>query len=150
MENILVQVPAPDGGPPSQIVHVRPGQTLRFGRGAPGCEVDIELDDESVSRLAGEISAVEDYWLISNLSTDSSYVVDNPEGAGEYLMIAPRRLAAPIPFEFARVSVPAPTRPVQFLVFAPQHAFAEPDELEGPAVTERWPHSRSTRPPSTS
>jgi len=133
MENILVQVPAPDGGPPSQIVHVRPGQTLRFGRGAPGCDVDIELDDEGVSRLAGEISAVEDYWLISNLSADSSYVVDNPEGAGEYLMIAPRRIAAPIPFEFARVSVPAPKRPVEFLVFAPQHAFAEPDELGGPS-----------------
>ena len=126
METVLVQVPSPDGGPPSQVVNVRPGQTLRFGRGGPDLVVDIELANEGVSRLAGEITAAEDYWLISNLSTDTSYVVDNPEGGGEYLTVAPRRIAAPVPFEFARVSLPAPERPVEFLVFAPQHAYAEP------------------------
>ncbi|HEV7805203.1 MAG TPA: hypothetical protein VGO80_05275 [Solirubrobacteraceae bacterium] len=107
-------------------MHVGPGERLRFGRGAPDCEVDIELAHDGVSRLAGEISAVEDYWLISNLSCDKTYVVDNPEGGGEYLTVAPRRLAAPVPFEFARVSLPLTDGPISFLVFTPQHSYAEP------------------------
>jgi serine/threonine-protein kinase len=132
METILVQVPAPDGGPPTQVVDVRPGQTMSFGRGAPDRPVDIELPGDGVSRLAGEISAAEDYWLISNLSNEASYVVDNPEGAGEYVTIAPRRISAPVPFEFARVSLPAPDGPVQFLVFAPQHTYAETGQVQVP------------------
>src|SRR3978361_1313453 len=63
-------------------------------------------DHTDVSRLAGESTAVEDYWLITNLSRDKTYVVDNPEGGGEYLTVSPRRVAAPVPFEFARVSLP--------------------------------------------
>jgi len=123
METVLVQVPSPDGGPPLQVVHVQRGQTLRFGRGAG---VEIELSGDGVSRLAGEITAAEDYWLITNLSAEASYVVDNPEGGGEYITVAPRRIAAPVPFEFARVSLPTRERPAEFLVFAPQHGYAEP------------------------
>src|SRR5436190_6045768 len=137
METVLVQVPSRDGGPPSQVVHVRPGETLRFGRGAEDCDVDIALEHDGVSRLAGELSVVEDYWLISNLSHDKTYVVDNPEGGGEYLTVAPRRIAAPVPFEFARVSLPTTDGPVEFLVFAPQHAYAEPGGEPQPADGER-------------
>jgi hypothetical protein len=142
METVLVQVPSPDGGPPAQVLGVRPGERVRFGRGAPRCAVDIELPHEGVSRLAGEITAVDDYWLISNLSADKTYVVDNPEGGGEYVMIAPRRLAAPVPFEFARVSLPLTEGPVSFLVFAPQQHYAEigaTDELEGERTTAAFP-----------
>jgi serine/threonine-protein kinase len=121
METVVVQVPCPDAGLP-QVVHVQPGETLSFGRG----DVDIKLSGDGVSRLAGELAAVADYWLISNLSRESSYVVDNPEGGGEYITVAPRRIAAPVPFEFSRVSLPARGRPAEFLVFAPQHSFAEP------------------------
>ena len=85
-----------------------------------------------MSRLAGELTAAEDYWLITNLSAEASYVVDNPEGGGEYITVAPRRIAAPVPFEFARVSLPTRERPAEFLVFAPQHAYAEAGaSLEG-------------------
>jgi hypothetical protein len=132
METVLVQVPSPDGGLPSQVVHVQPGQTLRFGRGGPNLDVDVQLRDHGVSRLAGELTAAEDYWLITNLSSEATYVVDNPEGGGEYMTVAPRRIAAPVPFEFARVSLPTRERPAQFLVFAPQHSYAEPGaSLEG-------------------
>ena len=131
METVLVQVPSPDGGRPLQVVHVQPGQTLRFGRGGPHLEVDIALADRGVSRLAGELTAAEDYWLITNLSAEATYVVDNPEGGGEYITVAPRRIAAPVPFEFARVSLPARERPTEFLVFAPQHAYAQPGASRG-------------------
>jgi serine/threonine-protein kinase len=131
METVLVQVPSPDGGLPSQVVHVPPGQTLSFGRGGPDLDVDIKLADRGVSRLAGELTAAEDYWLITNFSAEASYVVDNPEGGGEYITVAPRRVAAPVPFEFARVSLPTRERPAEFLVFAPQHAYAEPAASPG-------------------
>ena len=136
-ETVLVQVPSPDGGPPSQVLDVAPGRTLRFGRGAPGLDVEIELDHDGVSRLAGELTAVEDHWLITNLSRDKTYVVDNPEGGGEYLSIAPRRIAAPVPFEFARVSLPRTEGPVSFLVFAPQHTYADDAQLGGGVPGER-------------
>jgi hypothetical protein len=135
METVLVQVPSPDGGLPSQVVHVQPGQTLSFGRGGPHLDVDIELADEGVSRLAGELTAAEDYWLITNLSAEATYVVDNPEGGGEYITVAPRRIAAPVPFEFARVSLLTRERPVEFLVFAPQHAYSEPGVALGGDLT---------------
>jgi hypothetical protein len=131
METVVVQVPSPDGGLPLQVVHVQPGQTLRFGRGGPNLEVDVGLDHPGVSRLAGELTAAGDYWLITNLSTEASYVVDNPEGGGEYITIAPRRIAAPVPFEFARVSLPTHERRAEFLVFAPRHAYAEPGVAPG-------------------
>jgi serine/threonine-protein kinase len=132
METVVVQVPSPDGGIPSQVVHLQPGQTVSFGRGGPQLDVDVELPDPGVSRLAGELTATEDHWLLTNLSTETSYVVDNPEGGGEYITVAPRRIGAPVPFEFARVSLPTRDRPAEFLVFAPQHAYADPAaSLEG-------------------
>lgn len=101
-----------------------PGQQLDFGRGGDR-PVDLVLPHPGVARLAGRIHAVDDYWLITNL-TDRTYVVDNPEGGGEFVKVAPRRLEMPIPFEFARVVLPAGTGQVSFLVFAPQHAHAAP------------------------
>jgi hypothetical protein len=142
MEMILVQVPAESAAAAPQVCNGRPGETLRFGRGAPGCEVDITLPQTGVARLAGEITVVEDYWLISNLTSDKTYVVDNPEGAGEYLTVAPRRLAAPVPFEFARVSLPVTEGPVSFLVFAPQHSYAE----AGPVATPEGDRTASAFP----
>jgi serine/threonine-protein kinase len=142
MDTVLVQVPSPDGGPPTQVLHVGRGERVRFGRGAPDCAVDIQLPHDGVSRLAGEISAVEDYWLITNLSDDKTYVVDNPEGGGEYVTVAPRRLAAPVPFEFARVSLPVTDGPISFLVFAPQHCYAEPGTpggLDGERTAAAFP-----------
>src|SRR3954452_1741036 len=131
METIVVQVPSPDGGLPSQVVHLQPGETLSFGRGGPSLDVDVKLANPGVSRLAGELTAAEDYWLITNLSAEATYVVDNPEGGGEYITVAPRRMAAPVPFEFARVSLPTRERAAEFLVFAPQHAYAEPGASRG-------------------
>ncbi|MFI5529936.1 serine/threonine protein kinase [Kitasatospora sp. NPDC051853] len=124
MASVLVHVPEQRGRSPLT-VELTPGQTARFGRGAPGCPVDIELDDPAVPRLAGELRATEDYWQLSNLSTGRSYLVENPEGAGEYFRVAPRRLRAPVPFEFARVVLPTRTGPLAFQVFAPAHAYLE-------------------------
>ncbi|UQW99576.1 serine/threonine protein kinase [Streptomyces sp. RerS4] len=103
-----------------------PGQVARFGRGSATNPVELRLVDAAISRLAGEIRVTDDHWQLSNHSSTHSYLVENPEGAGEYLRVPPRRAAAPIPFEFARVVLPTRgSTPVSFQVFAPDHVYLE-------------------------
>jgi serine/threonine-protein kinase len=87
------------------------------------------LADPAVPAVAGELMAAEDHWRLSNFSVDRSLLVENPEGAGEFFKVSPRRLAAPVPFEFARVVLPTQGRPIAFQVFAPQHRFADREAL---------------------
>ncbi|MFB7618861.1 serine/threonine protein kinase [Kitasatospora sp. NPDC056181] len=107
------------------LLHLGPGEAAEFGRGEPGRPVAIPLADQGVSRRAGEITAAEDYWRLSNFSASATYVVENLEGAGEHVKVAPGRLGAPVPFEFSRVLLPALDEPAAFKVFAPQHAYLE-------------------------
>lgn len=109
---------------PPTVVELPPGQSATFGRAG----ADILLPDTAVSRAAGVVTAVEDHWVISNLSHRSTYVIENPEGGGEFVKVAPRRIDMPVPFEFARVVVPAGGRPADFYVFAAQHQYADPRE----------------------
>lgn len=62
---------------------------------------------------------------MSNLSRGTTYIVENPEGGGEFIKVAPSRLDAPVPFEFARVLLPGTQDGVSFSVFAPQHTYAD-------------------------
>src|SRR5207245_2665085 len=97
--------PVKPGGKP-QLLRLGPGERATFGRGAPGTPVDIPLPAPGVSRVAGEITAAEDYWRLSNFSRSLTCVVENLEGAGEHIKVAPGRLGAPVPFEFSRVVLP--------------------------------------------
>ncbi|WP_199536758.1 winged helix-turn-helix domain-containing protein [Spongiactinospora gelatinilytica] len=133
---ILIQMAASPTADRPYSMELAPGEHAFFGRGTPGSPVDIMLDDPAVSRRAGEITAIADYWLLSNLNTTKTYVVDNPEGGGEFLKIPPGRIGAPIPFEFSRVSLPAVDGTVSFLVFAPQHVHAPPGRAEGGTATQ--------------
>ncbi|GAA2213607.1 FHA domain-containing protein [Nonomuraea monospora] len=133
---ILIQLAAAptDDRPYSR--ELAPGEQVSFGRGTPGSPVDLVLDDPAVSRRAGRIAAVGDYWLLTNLSTSKTYVVENPEGGGEFVKVPPGRMGAPIPFEFSRVSLPAVDGTVSFLVFAPQHIHVPPGNADGGPVTQ--------------
>ena len=144
METIIVQTSGPSGpdavgaGRP-ELLHMGPGDVADFGRGQPGGrDVSIVLPDPGVSRRAGRLEAAEDYWRLSNFSRDTAYVVENLEGAGEYLTVAPGRLGAPVPFEFSRVVLPALNGTVDFKVFAPQHAYL--DERSAPGAGELTVH----------
>jgi hypothetical protein len=123
---ILIQSAATPSADRPYTLELMPGQEATFGRGTDWAPADVVLDDPAVSRLAGRIRAVEDYWLISNLSTTKTYVVDNPEGGGEFVKVPPGRMGAPIPFEFSRVTLPALDGTLSFLVFAPEHVHAPP------------------------
>ncbi|GGP45553.1 serine/threonine protein kinase [Streptomyces abikoensis] len=131
-----------DGEPYGDAVTLRlgPGEVARFGRGSATTPVELRLVDEAISRLAGEIRVTDDHWQLSNHSATQSYLVENPEGAGEYLRVPPRRAGAPIPFEFSRVVLP--TRggsTVAFQVYAPDHVYLDPDGAGGP-----WEHRTVT------
>ncbi|MFD4314897.1 serine/threonine protein kinase [Streptomyces sp. NPDC058548] len=139
MSGIVVHLPQGSGGvvegePHGEAVTLRlgPGERARFGRGSLRTPVELRLADEAISRLAGEIRVTDDHWQLSNHSTTHSYLVENPEGAGEYLRVPPRRAGAPIPFEFSRVVLP--TRrdtTVSFQVFAPDHVYLDPHGMGG-------------------
>ncbi|MGW0417796.1 serine/threonine protein kinase [Streptomyces sp. NPDC003015] len=137
MGTIIVQPPGPSrpsevdvGGP--ELLHMGPGDVADFGRGMPGGRaVSIVLPDPGISRRAGRLEAAEDYWRLSNFSHDTAYVVENLEGAGEYITVAPGRLGAPVPFEFSRVVLPALGGTVDFKVFAPQHAYLDEQSPSG-------------------
>ncbi|MFI1393478.1 serine/threonine protein kinase [Streptomyces sp. NPDC020681] len=140
MTTVIVQLPeralrhADDPEPRPRLLHLGPGETAEFGRGAPGCPVAVPLHDPGVSRYAGQIIAAEDYWRLTNYSPSATYVVENLEGAGEHIKVAPGRIAAPVPFELSRVILPSAGGPADFKVFAPQHAYRDPHS--GPSAGE--------------
>ncbi|GGT53791.1 hypothetical protein [Streptomyces purpureus] len=131
MATVTIELPnrRPEG--PSRVVPLASGQSAAFGRGAPGTPVDIELPFSGVSRLAGTITAVRDFWTVSNLARYSAFVIENLEGAGEHLTVAPGRLDAPIAFEMSRLIIPAQGEPCELKIYAPEHRFAPADTPAG-------------------
>ncbi|MEU6625443.1 serine/threonine protein kinase [Streptomyces litmocidini] len=140
MSGVVVHLPSGSGGADggesygdAVTLRLGPGQVARFGRGSASTPVELRLADAAISRLAGEIRATDDHWQLTNHSGTHSYLVENPEGAGEYLRVPPRRVGAPVPFEFSRVVLP--TRgdlTVSFQVFAPDHVYLDPDATGAP------------------
>ncbi|MFJ7960698.1 serine/threonine protein kinase [Streptomyces sp. NPDC096319] len=140
MSGVVVHLPRGNGGAgdgerggDAVTLRLGPGEVARFGRGSATTPVELRLADAAISRLAGEIRATDDHWQLTNHSTSHSYLVENPEGAGEYLRVPPRRVGAPVPFEFSRVVLP--TRgdlTVSFQVFAPDHVYLDPDAMGVP------------------
>jgi hypothetical protein len=122
MQSVIVQRPAGPGDEVPESWSLGAGDVLTFGRGGDGPAVDVALSHPAVPRLAGEISACEDYWLLTNLGVQRPYVIENPEGGGEFIKVAPGRLCAPVPFEFARLMVPLGAGTADLLVFAPEHS----------------------------
>ncbi|MET8979310.1 serine/threonine protein kinase [Streptomyces sp. NPDC004539] len=121
------------------LLKMAPGDVAEFGRGLPGGEgVSIVLPDPGISRRAGLLEAAEDHWRLSNYSAGTAYLVENLEGAGEYISVGPGRLAAPVPFEFSRVVLPGVRGTAGFKVFAPRHAYR--GEEPAPRAGERTLH----------
>ncbi|GAA3088596.1 FHA domain-containing protein [Streptomyces rectiviolaceus] len=130
--------------PPGQQIRLAPGECLGFGRRDhavqdhasrhPSRAVGrwFSIPHEGVSRSAGMIAASGDHWTLSNFSRRQTYVVENPEGAGEHIKVAPGRTEAAVPFEFARVVMPAAEELISFDVWAPHHNYRPEEESEDP------------------
>lgn len=123
----IIVVPAAASHADGQF-HLTSGETLTFGRNGPtgrSSGPHLTIPHDGVSREAGEITAVDAHWALSNLSSAQTYVVENPEGAGEHIKIAPGRLDCPVPFEFSRVILPAASELLSFDVWAPRHDYLD-------------------------
>ncbi|WP_183154219.1 FHA domain-containing protein [Streptomyces shenzhenensis] len=128
MYSIIVVPPPAMGDDRRPQIRLAPGERLAFGRSAPGN--DLAIPHEGVARRAGAITAQGTFWLLSNLSAHQTYVVAEPEGAGEHIKVGPGRLDAPVPFEFSRIVLPAAGDLLALEVWAPRH-----DQLRGGAGT---------------
>ncbi|MFP3991715.1 FHA domain-containing protein [Streptomyces sp. E11-3] len=137
----IIVVPMADAQQSGQI-RLEPGEVLRFGRALPteqGAR-QLSIAHLGVSRKAGTITAEKTFWTLSNLSRVATYVVENPEGAGEHIKVAPGRLGAPIPFEFSRVVLPAAEEFLTFDVWAPRHDYVDHDAPDAePTATGHGP-----------
>ncbi|TLS44490.1 FHA domain-containing protein [Streptomyces montanus] len=119
MYSIIVMPPCGTGS--ADQIRLSAGEKLTFGRAVQ--EGGLAIAHEGVSRVAGEITAHRAFWILSNLSQDQTYVVENPEGAGEHIKVTPGRLDAPVSFEFSRVVLPAAGDLLSFDVWAPRHTY---------------------------
>ncbi|MCS0604778.1 FHA domain-containing protein [Streptomyces sp. LP11] len=117
---IVVPPPTTEARQPRPQIRLAPGERLSFGRAADSA---LRVPHDGVSRRAGEIGAQGAFWTLSNLSTRHTYVVENPEGAGEHVKVGPGRLDAPVPFEFSRVVLPAAGDLLAIEVWAPRHDY---------------------------
>lgn len=131
-------------------VRLAPGQSVLFGRERPPerpGDPHVTVAHDGVSRRAGRIAAEGAFWKLSNLSRRQTYVVENPEGAGEHVKVAPGRLDAPIPFEFSRLVLPAADDLLRVVdVWAPRHDYHdELTPLSGQATSAAFPLDRSKR-----
>ncbi|MBX7547325.1 FHA domain-containing protein [Streptomyces sp. NPDC004232] len=139
----IIVVPPPTTEDDRQQIRLAPGERLSFGR-APGSGLPIPHD--GVSRRAGEIVAQGTFWILSNLSARQTYVVENPEGAGEHIKVGPGRLDAPVPFEFSRIVLPAAGDLLPIEVWAPRHDYLDDDaEPDGEATAAAFSVDRTKR-----
>ncbi|MEU5089591.1 FHA domain-containing protein [Streptomyces sp. NPDC021356] len=118
---IVVPPPTTEDERTGSQFRLAPGDRLAFGRSAP--DNDLVIGHDGVSRRAGQITAHGAFWILSNLSAHQTYVVENPEGAGEHIKVGPGRLDAPVPFEFSRIVLPAAGDLLPIEVWAPRHDY---------------------------
>jgi hypothetical protein len=111
-------------------IRLAPGERLAFGRSE--ADNGLAIAHDGVSRKAGEITAQGAFWILSNLSAHQTYVVENPEGAGEHIKVGPGRLDAPVPFEFSRIVLPAAGDLLPIEVWAPRHDYLRSPDGLGP------------------
>ncbi|WP_149826427.1 FHA domain-containing protein [Streptomyces tailanensis] len=140
----VIVVPPSCGSVDGQI-RIATGERIAFGRAAT--DDGLTIAHEGVPRVAGEITAHRNFWLLSNFSEDQTYVVENPEGAGEHIKVVPGRMDAPVPFEFSRVVLPAAGDLLTFDVWAPRHVFRsiERHGLSGAATVPAFALDRTKR-----
>ncbi|MFI6930072.1 FHA domain-containing protein [Streptomyces sp. NPDC050287] len=141
---IVVPPPTTEDEPTRTRRQLAPGERLTFGRSEH--HNDLIVPHDGVSRRAGAISAQGAFWTLSNLCGHQTYVVENPEGAGEHIKVGPGRLEAPVPFEFSRIVLPAAGDLLAIDVWAPRHDYLRTEGvLDGDTTAPAFSVDRSKR-----
>lgn len=108
------------------VIPVVRGGSLEIGQGVDGQSVDVAGEGLQATRPIGRIAAAHGHWCLSNYSLDATFVVENMEGGGEFVKIAPCRADVPISFELARVVVPLAHGLADIKVFSQPPVYVEP------------------------
>lgn len=138
----------PTDGARDEQLRLAPGESVEFGRAESPADggTYLTIAHRGVSRRAGTISAVSTHWTLTNRSRNQTYVVENPEGAGEHIKVCPGRIEAPVPFEFSRVVLPAAGDLLGIEVWAPRHEYLDEHvEVAGDPTVAAFPFDRSKR-----
>jgi hypothetical protein len=111
------------GGGSGTTVDLRAGDTLRFGScPCRDCAHRLLVPVPGSVRVAGLVTAHRDHWRLDNLSPACALVCRDLEDPTQRVDVAPGRLAAPVPFELARISVPSQCLTWSITVFGPEPA----------------------------
>ncbi|SCL26109.1 hypothetical protein GA0074692_2086 [Micromonospora pallida] len=96
------------------------GKVFWFGRSTRSIAVDPHA-----THAIGAVRALPLCWSLSNLTSNTTFVVENLEGGTELIKVAPRRLDAVVPFEMSRVLVPSIGGLLELRVFASPPTFLD-------------------------
>jgi hypothetical protein len=117
--SVTIQAEPEPGATPRQI-QLQSGESAVFGAcGCGACGMDLVVGAGG-AWLAGEVTATESHWLLSNLVRDRSLLVENLENRFEYLTVTPGRCRAPVSFELARICASDDPDGPALTVFAPE------------------------------
>lgn len=117
--SVTIRAETGPGARPRQI-KLRSGESAVFGTCSCGeCAVDLVVGAGS-PWLAGEVTATESYWLLSNLAYGRSLLAENLENPFEYLTVTPGQRCAPVAFELARVCASDDPVGPTVMVFGPE------------------------------
>jgi hypothetical protein len=108
------------------VIPVARDSSLEISQGIDGQSVGVVSDERQATRPIGRITAARGHWFMSNYSLDATFVVENMEGGGEFVKVAPCRADVPISFELARVVVPLARGLADIKVFSRPPAYVEP------------------------
>ena len=94
--------------------NLKDGERLKFGISSRTGDFQPEAEPS-----IGAFQVTDDYLLISNYTTGTTYVIENLEGGSELVKIRPRRLRMVVPFEISRVLIPSASDMIEITVFGP-------------------------------
>ncbi|MFE0104619.1 hypothetical protein [Streptomyces sp. NPDC059009] len=83
------------------------------------------------------ITAHADHWCLTNLHAEDTCFVENMEGGGEFVKVAPRRRDLPIPFELARLVLPVARGAGLVDIFGPEPRYLAADAASRSGTS--WP-----------
>lgn len=112
----------PGGSSIKERINLRAGDQLNFG-------ISRHTDEfqPGAAPLIGRFEVADRHLLVSNLSTSTTYVIENLEGGTELVKARPRQLGIVVPFELSRILIPSGVNISELTVFGPPPSLLQPE-----------------------
>ncbi|MET8234300.1 hypothetical protein ABZS77_26865 [Micromonospora sp. NPDC005298] len=113
----------PGGTSIKERVNLKDGDQLNFGISRYTGELQ-----PGAAPIIGAFEVTDRHLLISNLTTSTTYVIENLEGGTELVKARPRQLGVVVPFELSRILIPTGTGISELTVFGPPPRLLLPEQ----------------------